>query len=208
MNTFINNKNLNKCLIMPSTFFECNDLIELFDERFIVFCRDIQSYNYCKSINNKASFFLHDDSALFIQLNKLNTDLKYEDIQHPIIKRAFSQFINILNSSKVSNIGNFIRTDCEKTNINIYEGVKVDISDLLYFNGDDINQAIANRSTELMIFCIQQFEKIITNRLHVAIISSLLNKETFIYDNNYGKVKSVYEYSLKKFINSHFIECK
>ena len=37
---------------------------------------------------------------------------------------------------------------------------------------------------------------------------SLLNKETFIYDNNYGKVKSVYEYSLKKFINSHFIECK
>ena len=208
MNTFINNKNLNKCLIMPSTFFECNDLIKLFDERFIVFCRDIQSYNYCKSINNKASFFLHDDSALFIQLNKLNTDLKYEDIQHPIIKRAFSQFINILNSSKVSNIGNFIRTDCEKTNINIYEGVKVDISDLLYFNGDDINQAIANRSTELMIFCIQQFEKIITNRLHVAIISSLLNKETFIYDNNYGKVNSVDEYSLKKFINSHFIECK
>lgn len=40
-------------------------------------------------------------------------------------------------------------------------------------------------------------EKVVTNRLHSAILSSILNKSTVLLPNSYHKNKSVYEHSLK-----------
>ena len=44
-------QNLRKAVILPASFFECDDLLEVLDERFIVFCREKRSYEYCKSKN-------------------------------------------------------------------------------------------------------------------------------------------------------------
>ena len=46
---------------------------------------------------------------------------------------------------------------------------------------------------------------IVTDRLHVGISSRLLGKEVFLFDNSYGKVSGVYEYSLKRCSRVHFV---
>ena len=48
--------------------------------------------------------------------------------------------------------------------------------------------------------------KVYTDRLHVAILSAILGKETYLYPNSYYKNKGVYEFSLSGFPNVKFIE--
>lgn len=47
--------------------------------------------------------------------------------------------------------------------------------------------------------------KVYTDRLHVAILSAILGKETYLYPNSYHKNKGVYELSLHGFPNVKFI---
>ena len=47
---------------------------------------------------------------------------------------------------------------------------------------------------------------IVTDRLHVGISAALLNKEVFLFDNNYGKVSGVYELSMKSMKNVHLLK--
>ncbi len=53
---------------------------------------------------------------------------------------------------------------------------------------------------------IHTYEEIHTDRLHVAITASLLGKKVRLYPNSYFKNKAVFDYSLKKYPNTAFIE--
>ena len=43
----------NRILILPSSFYSCPELVNILDDRFIIFCREKQSYNYMKKRSNK-----------------------------------------------------------------------------------------------------------------------------------------------------------
>lgn len=40
---------------------------------------------------------------------------------------------------------------------------------------------------------INKYKTVYSTRLHVAILAALLRKETFVFDNSYGKIKGVYD---------------
>ena len=63
--------NLEKCLVLPSTFYNCPEIVALFDERFTVYCRDPKSFEYCKSLNKRATFKQHCDLAFTSSLDGL-----------------------------------------------------------------------------------------------------------------------------------------
>jgi exopolysaccharide biosynthesis predicted pyruvyltransferase EpsI len=48
--------------------------------------------------------------------------------------------------------------------------------------------------------------QIYTDRLHNAILSAILGKETFLYPNSYHKNKGVYEFSLSTYPNVKFVD--
>ncbi|MCX6754891.1 MAG: polysaccharide pyruvyl transferase family protein [Candidatus Nomurabacteria bacterium] len=52
---------------------------------------------------------------------------------------------------------------------------------------------------------ISKYEEIRTDRLHIAIASTMLGKKVIMYPNSYYKNTAVYEYSLKKYPNITFI---
>lgn len=60
--------------------------------------------------------------------------------------------------------------------------------------------------TKLMLFAITPYNIVITDRLHIAISSVLLGKNTQIIDNNYGKLSGVYEQTLVNFKNARLIK--
>lgn len=53
---------------------------------------------------------------------------------------------------------------------------------------------------------IEGSRKVFTDRLHVAILSTIIGKDTVLYSNSYYKNKGVYEFSLSKCPNIKFID--
>lgn len=151
---FLKNKNLKKCIIFPSSFYKCDDVISVFDDRFTVFCRDKKSYEYCISHNSKAMFLLHDDMAFSLDISKLNNELLRSDIQLEKLKYAYDKIENFLKSCSSYEHGKFIRTDAEKTNIMFNANENFDLSNAFILYGLDITRPVVERSTELMIHCL------------------------------------------------------
>ncbi|MEI4920606.1 hypothetical protein Q8G81_34160, partial [Klebsiella pneumoniae] len=55
---------------------------------------------------------------------------------------------------------------------------------------------LARNSTRCMINFLEEYKVVNTDRLHVAILASLLGKEVNFYPNSYYKNEAVYNYSL------------
>ena len=94
---------------------------------------------------------------------------------------------------------NVFRTDKEKSSIKIPCN-NIDLSLTLIDDKKDIKEMSIS-----MIKYISEYETINTNRLHVAIVSSLLGKNVNFYRNSYYKNKAMYEYSLFIFDKTKFI---
>tara|TARA_R110000850_G_scaffold264954_2_gene394292 strand:- start:10569 stop:11378 length:810 start_codon:yes stop_codon:yes gene_type:complete len=74
-------------------------------------------------------------------------------------------------------------------------------------NRDLSNEGNASSSVNEFFNIVGSFSKIYTNRLHVAIAGSLLNREVHLFPNSYFKNEAIYKSSLKPFfLNTHFHE--
>lgn len=82
---------------------------------------------------------------------------------------------------------NCFRTDSESLTGD-YKENNHDIS--LTWNGDYWdNEFLARNSTRCMINFLEEYKVVNTDRLHVAILASLLGKEVNFYPNSYYKMK-------------------
>lgn len=220
LNVF-NNKNADKIVILPSSFNECDDLLKIADERFVIFCREEKSYNYCLSKNSKAQFILSDDMALGLDIDF------YKKREHNTIKKVHSREIkdiytklfipykkilktipDVFNKiTKINNrsIGYFLRHDVEghvdwsSSNINF----NVDLSQIL--GSYCIDSAFSKIIAKAFLAMIDTVDIVVTDRLHVGICAHLLNKEVVLVDNTYGKISSVYNFSLKQYDNVRLV---
>ena len=166
------NKNDNKIIVLPHTIKSEDKFLSSLNDNIIFFCREKTSYNYVlKVFNHKKNVYLSKDMAFYIE----NLD-KY----------------NIIKGNGVCNA---YRMDREKTNINIPEN-NVDLSSKLNKCGNTTKINVI-KDVSLSIFdYLSKFETINTNRLHIAIAGSLLDKKVNFYTNSYYKNKSVFEYSI------------
>jgi len=170
---FINkNKDKNKIIILPHTIAKEDELIKNLNNNIILICREKMSYDYVYNIiKNKNNVFLSKDMAFYI-----NNIEKYKKI-------------------KGNGVCNCFRQDCEKTSINIPNN-NIDLSNKLNKSGNTNNINVIN-SVSLSIFdYLSKFDTINTNRLHMAIAGSLLNKNVNFYSNSYYKNKAVFDYSI------------
>lgn len=216
-------KNLHKCIILPSSFYCCDDIINAFDERFVVFCREENSYKYCKSLNNKAQFILADDMAFYINknidsvlINRYSDNLakldkhsvlciyneifgKYKTVENNIKKALKNR--TVINKNGIR-IGFIFRDDKEKSTTDI--PVKnIDLS--LYSTSSCTSSGSVKLLSELFISAIDSFDVVFTDRLHVGIISALLGKQVYLIDNSYKKISGVYYNSLSNYKNVELI---
>ncbi|MCL0389549.1 polysaccharide pyruvyl transferase family protein [Klebsiella pneumoniae] len=162
-----------KVIIMPSTIRGYSDLFINNIDKFVVFCRENITFDYIKSLNYEPNknVFITDDMAFYLDLNK------YLSLK-PVYKKQ----------------ANCFRTDSESLTGD-YKENNHDIS--LTWNGDYWdNEFLARNSTRCMINFLEEYKVVNTDRLHVAILASLLGKEVNFYPNSYYKNEAVYNYSL------------
>ena len=174
-------------------------MISMLDSSDHVFCREEKSFEYVKSNSLGCNVHLSHDIAFswniqdtltkiqddsYIQFNDMGLFLRNS-------KRVFRRFSH-LAISRGDNALYCYRNDNEKTDIDIPSS-NFDMSQL--FAADNLGPRQSLWATWYMMDMVSRFDRIYTNRLHVAIMSLLLNKKTYVSDNSYGKLKSVLDHS-------------
>lgn len=185
-------KKAKKVIILPSSFSNCPELIDVLDERFVIFCREENSYNYLKSAKTKAKIILDHDMAFRANISDVPTAYRKSDKVMSVM-----EYVTDINLSKVSFL---MRQDCES--IGNYD-TDLDVS-ALAGGCETTSRNWVNFCTALMLHVVDQANTIVTDRLHVAIAGLLLGKEVYMLDNTYGKLSAVYNHSMKQFKNVHF----
>ncbi len=162
-------------IILPHTIFGEKTIQGLlpYIENIYIVCRENYSYDYLRAHLPKENIFLSDDMAFHLDYSA-------------IYKKGKGTL-------------HVIRTDGEKTDMPVPKG-NIDLSEEF-----DIGKPYQHAYWELsyweefpdkLIEYINQFEEVVTNRLHIGIAAALLQKKTTIYPNNYFKNKGIYELSL------------
>jgi len=177
------NKEDNEIIILPHTINGHEDFIKSFGPNITIFCRDYNSYNYLKKINQKIQVFVSDDLAFFIQKSPLIIPRKYS---YPNTDRTLNCF----------------RTDCEKKSTN-YPKNNIDLSMVDPYNLNPVDKKDTIAINKLLNY-LTEFTDVHTDRLHIAIMATFLGRKVFLYHNSYWKNKAVYDCSLKKFPNIQF----
>lgn len=73
---------------------------------------------------------------------------------------------------------------------------------LISIPANNYDVSLSSKSLIDMINYLNKFQTIYTNRLHVAILGSLLNKEVLLYPSRYFKNKRIYQATLSKYFTN------
>lgn len=188
-----------RIVILPSSFHRCDALIDLFDERFTVFCREEQSYRYLTGRNKKARILLADDMAFTLDARQAVSAIPQATLADATFQEHIRQLKKCLYVTKEGKRTLlFLRADAE-SRLNTQNTLRTcktfDLSGLYNETARDPDRT--RFLTHLFLHGIDQADIILTDRLHGAICATLLGKETCLLDNRYGKVAGVYDFSLK-----------
>lgn len=185
-------KKAKRVVLLPCSIYECDDIVNILDERFTVFCRDSKTYKYLANLRTNAKLYLDHDMALRLQPSALKGMV---EINYERYLKCISLAERLL---KLGKIAYFFRQDKEKSAKYLSH---IDLSS--QFGSKSMNKLEVSFISMFMLSAIDSFDVIVTDRLHVAIAATLLNKEVYILDNFYGKLSGVYEQSLKGRSNVH-----
>ena len=179
-------KKAERIVILPSSFDNVPEFVEMLDERFVVFCREKKSYEYLLKQETKAKILLDHDMAF-----RLEGDI-FKNVSAP--SRLKKSALSLRNAVKsLSKEVYLYRRDAEsKGNYK----TDLDLSNMLgwfspYETTKDIDFAVS-----IMMEFLTHFETIYTDRLHVGISAAILGKKVILSDNSYGKLSGVFEQTL------------
>lgn len=207
-------KNMNKwkqLIVLPHSIRSYSGVLRELEQNTIIHCRERASYEYVRSVGGKANVFLSHDMALSCDLLRVRDEYRQvawvNRVRSRVALRDTKRLVRSLwyrISHGYSETLNIIRSDVEKTGIKLPDG-NFDISSK--FSADDMTSVSSLHATYGMMSFIDQFDVIKTNRLHAGIMAALLGKNVTLYDNSYGKIRDVFNHSIKgRYSNVAFAE--
>lgn len=175
----------NRCVLLPQTIFGYEDLVKYTQSgQLTIFCREETSYKLCAIANglDTSNLFLDEDMAFQID----------------------PEFIRPFAEKKGTGCAYCFRTDAESSHqiplTNSNRDISLSWNGSLWHDWDMTHSVVVSLLTYL-----SRFETIRTDRLHIAILGSLLGKRVFMYPNSYYKNRAVYELSLANRGNTFFV---
>jgi exopolysaccharide biosynthesis predicted pyruvyltransferase EpsI len=150
-----------------------------------LFARERYSYNLLCALNlpRNVHVYLSQDSAFYLSKGDFHPSSGSYDLICPRRDKESVVKWNIDLGENVDII------DLRESIENIFIG---DISDHGEFDS--------------FVKIVEGAKRVFTDRLHIAIFSTILGKDTFLYPNSYYKNKGVYEFSLRKYPTIKFID--
>lgn len=197
------------CVILPHSFNGVAEELSKFDERHILFCRERRSYEYVRRVSVRSQVYMANDMALLYKpWSQVYPELEVCNTPASEDSRTQQEWLNGMGSARMSlmvqraavsvpgtkrRIAFLLRTDAEKSS-SYDTKAAYDIS--AEWNGNCVATKFSGDMINAFAGALNQVDVVVTDRLHVSIMSMLLGKEVFMLDNDYGKLSAVYDYSL------------
>lgn len=184
-------------ILLPHTVSGCPDLLNTLGSKVHLFCREDVSYAYVSKQAPYANVYRYNDLALGLDINDLRVNW-YNGAKalRNYYKGFYSLYTAVSKALAHSNSLYCFRTDREATAVNYERKYNVDVSSYFkfgYYAGKDLTCLL----TRYVLYIVNKFEKVYTNRLHMCIAGYLLDKEVYFYPNSYYKNKAVFDSCLK-----------
>jgi len=173
-------------IIAPQTYYyphtNFKKILTKSSQNITLFCREETSFNYLRNLQlpKNVKIKISDDTAFYLK----STDFKSGDNKNILI---------------------VFRNDSEKNN-------EISIAKAKLLEQYKPKNLIINDFQNSKKFTFDEYiteilkaKIVITDRLHVSIISSILGKKTYLFPNSYFKNIAVYNYSLRFFPDTHMV---
>ena len=207
----------NKIIILPQTVFYKDDAVFQEDAKILnshknlyICARDTGSFEYLQQ-SLTYNLLLVPDMAFYISNKLLKKHSKKEVDRALFLKRNDPEFCQYDFSSYITEVDAQLDT-CDWPTMEHYYKTKRFLDKLLWRKEQigrvpDIYADWVFRPHQVKkgIEFISRYKKVYTTRLHVAILSLLLDKEIVFFDNSYGKNSSFFDTWLKGIDNLKFV---
>lgn len=191
-------KGAKRLVVLPHTIVAYSELIASLGSNVDLICREQLSYAYVARFITAANVYLMDDAAFSLDVVSLSKSVGASEnawLHRPL--RAGKRAVRVLRHACLNisqrNTLNSFRDDVEGTgksgaraNFDVSQALAAD-------NMSALDSVITARSVANFI---NRFDVVRTDRLHVCIVSLLLDKEVHFFDNSYGKNHAVYKQSM------------
>ena len=190
-------------VVLPHTIRGHIKLLQQLDERFTLVCRDLPSLEWCATTTRAARTMFSHDLALRLDVESLRRRCEGLVpftilIIRAVGARRFRRYLRWRRYTRsvqlVTGTLHVFRTDVEA--VSRHPGDRLqDIPNA--YSSEYLDRVEYDFVSRDLLNIIERADVIVTNRLHIGIAGALLGKRVQLYDNSYGKIRDVYESSLK-----------
>ena len=182
-------------VILPQSCYGVDEEITSYPGSLRIYAREQQTNDYLKTIQSpRLTFKIYDDIALHLD----TTDPLFFNYQ--VFKKLLQDTKKDggrLNAFRKDAEGRFTKTlALQPGNIDLSHAWPKDPYISKGFSLYWLEHSRLYNYISWFLSYVDMFDEVHTDRLHVGVAAFILKKKTFLYDNSYGKVKSVYEYSM------------
>lgn len=194
-------------ILLPHTVRTYADLISEMDERCHLFVREAPSYDFVAKHITRANLYKSHDMA-FVLDDAYIESLRWEVLalfRKRLLRSWIIMIIKFKTMAKLKDgtLHGF-RTDLEGNSAPT-NPLNIDMS--MMFATGDMHFAHCANAAKALSAVLQAFRHIRTDRLHIAILSTILGLDVEMHDNNYGKNSDIFDYSIKAYFkNTRFTQ--
>jgi exopolysaccharide biosynthesis predicted pyruvyltransferase EpsI len=179
-------------LILPHSSYGMVDHMQSYQGDIIFFCRELETFERMKNVSCDGHLYHFDDIGLFIDFNS-----------HDLA--VLNYFRNVYRDMDKRGVLVALRGDREAKQHELPPGLKgITSHDISTFAvSSHLRECFTDplslyNQVSIFFIYLERFDTIATDRLHVAIAALSIGKQVNLYDNSYGKIRSVYNYSLRR----------
>jgi len=183
-----------RIVLLPHTIRGNAGLLKSLDDRVTIWCRDKRSLEHVGSLNPDLDCRLGHDMAFHCDVAEYLNDPACNEYGLPQLRAGLQRVgVNLDRLSRLA-VVRFMRTDKES----LFSRIASDLDVSRAFGGVADVEA-SKLAAWSFLKTISVSNRVITDRLHVAIACALLGKNCELLDNAYNKNREVYAHSLHRF---------
>ncbi|HYQ14810.1 MAG TPA: polysaccharide pyruvyl transferase family protein [Polyangiaceae bacterium] len=195
---------IRRALVLPQTVRGHEALLQRLDDRFTIACRESESMERAKASGTRAQLIFAPDLALRIDVSRLLNHCEQLPARVQLMKDltlsgrlpaylAWRSRLLRLTMEGRSTL-NIIRNDAEAV-AGVTGDARWDVSGLYW--SEFMLRSEVDFVTRDLLQLMQSAQRVVTNRLHAGVAAALVGTPVTYTDNSYGKIRAVYNSSLK-----------
>lgn len=193
-----------RAVVLPQSVRGHEALLRRLDQRFTIVCRESESLERVRASGTGAKILSAPDLALRLDVKRLNErcqdlGVRAQFAQELLIHRRLPAYLkwrsrlHSLAREQRSTL-RIIRADAEAV-AGVEGDARWDVSGL-YWSEFFLRNEVDFVARDLLQL-VQGAREVITNRLHAGVAAALVGRRVVYTDNSYGKIRAVYNSSLK-----------